>query len=60
VGEDLLAVSLTWFATRHPYIAAGLALLLVVIVVALIRSTIRALRALFCGAERRLSEGAVT
>jgi hypothetical protein len=60
VGEDLLAVSLTWFATRHPYIAAGLALLLVVIVVALIRSTICALRALFCGAERRLSEGAVT
>jgi hypothetical protein len=57
VGEDVVAVSLTWFATKHPYMAAGLALILVVIVVALIRWVVRALRALFRGAERRLSPG---
>jgi hypothetical protein len=55
VGEDVLAVSLTWFATKHPYIAGALALLLVVIVVGLIRWVVRALRALFRGAERRWS-----
>ena len=26
LGEDALAIFLTWFATRHPYIAAALAL----------------------------------
>jgi hypothetical protein len=57
LGEDVLAVSLTWFATKHPYVAAIVALILMVIVVALVRWVIRALRALFRGAEKRLGAG---
>jgi hypothetical protein len=37
LGEDALAVFLTWFATRHPYGAATIALALVLVVVLLIR-----------------------
>lgn len=55
VGEDVLAVSLTWIATKHPFIAAVLALLLVVVVVLFIRWVISSLGALFRGAEREWS-----
>lgn len=37
LGEDILAIALTWFATEHPYLAAGIALALVVTVVLVIR-----------------------
>jgi hypothetical protein len=53
--EDALAVALTWLATRHPYIAATIALSLVAVIVMLTRLVIRALRALFRGAESELS-----
>jgi len=53
--EDALAVALTWLATRHPYVAATIALCLVAIIVMLARFVIRALRALFRGAETELS-----
>ena len=52
VGEDVLAIGLTWLATRHPYIAGTLALSLVVVILLLVRLVIRALRALFIGAHR--------
>ncbi len=55
VGEDVLAVGLTWLATRHPYIAGTLAVVFVAIVVVLTRWVIRALRALFRGAEREIA-----
>ena len=55
VGEDVVAVGLTWLATRHPYVAGTLAAIFVVIVVLLTRWVIRALRALFRGAERELA-----
>jgi hypothetical protein len=55
LGEDVLAVGLTWLATRHPYIAGALALILVAIVVMLTRWVIRGLRALFRGAERQIA-----
>lgn len=55
VGEDILAVGLTWLATRHPYFAGTVAVTLVLIIVILIRWVIRALRALFRGAERELA-----
>ena len=54
MGEDVLAVFLTWFATLHPYIAAAIALAFLVIIVALVRWVVRALRALFRGAEHEL------
>jgi Domain of unknown function (DUF4126) len=51
LGEDVLAVALTWFSTVHPYIGGGIALAFVVAVVLLVRWVWRALRALFRGAE---------
>lgn len=50
VGEDVLAVGLTWMATTHPYIAASIALVMVAVLVLLVRWLWRALRALFRGA----------
>jgi hypothetical protein len=44
LSEDVLAVFLTWFATRHPYWAATIALALVLIVVLMIRWVVRAVR----------------
>src|ERR1700738_1308503 len=55
LGEDVLAVGLTWLATRHPYVAGTLATIFVVIVVLLTRWVIRAMRALFRGAEHELA-----
>jgi hypothetical protein len=55
LAEDALAVSLTWLATRHPYAAATIALTLVAIIVLLARVVIRALKALFRGAEKELA-----
>lgn len=50
-GEDILAVGLTWLATRHPYLAGTLAAIFVAIVVILIRWVVRAMKSLFRGAE---------
>src|ERR1700681_801153 len=47
LGEDALAVFLTWFATRHPYWAAMIALAFVLVVVVLIRWVVGALRSMF-------------
>ncbi|MGD1079327.1 MAG: DUF4126 domain-containing protein [Candidatus Sulfotelmatobacter sp.] len=55
VGEDILAIALTWLATRHPYVAGTLATIFVVIIVLLTRWVIRAMRALFRGAEHELA-----
>jgi hypothetical protein len=55
LAEDALAISLTWLATRHPYAAGAIALALVAIVILLARAVIRALRALFSGAEKELA-----
>jgi hypothetical protein len=55
LGEDAMAIFLTWFATQHPYSAAAIVLALLVIIVILARWVVRALRALFRGAERELA-----
>jgi len=54
LGEDALAVGLTWLATHHPYAAASIALTLLLIIILLARLVLRALRALFRGAENEL------
>ena len=54
-GEDGLAVFLTWYATRHPYISAAIVVVALVIIVVLIRFVIRAVASLFRGAERKLA-----
>ena len=51
LSEDGLAIFLTWFATRHPYGAAGIVGFLLVMIVILARWVLRALRGLFRGAE---------
>jgi hypothetical protein len=53
-AEDALAIGLTWFATTHPYWAAGIAAALLLAVVLVLRFVIRALRKLFSGAMQRL------
>jgi hypothetical protein len=57
LSEDVLAVGLTWLATRHPYAAALIALALLIIIVLLGRLVMNALRALFYGAEKELAGG---
>jgi hypothetical protein len=56
LGEDALAVFLTWFATRHPYSAAAIVAVLLAITAVLVRWVVRALRALFGGAEHALAK----
>src|SRR6202163_3984735 len=50
LGEDALAVFLTWFATRHPYWAATITLAFVLVVVVLMRWVVLAL----CSMLRRV------
>jgi len=54
LGEDALAILLTWFATQHPYVAAAIALGFVAVIALLVRWVVRSLRALFRGAEGEL------
>ncbi|HMK23125.1 MAG TPA: DUF4126 domain-containing protein [Terriglobales bacterium] len=56
LGEDALAIFLTWIATRHPYIAATIAASFLLIIILLVRWVVRALRALFRAAEGELVE----
>lgn len=51
LGEDALAIFLTWFATRHPYIAGAVAVCLLIVIVLLVHWVMRAIKALFRGAE---------
>lgn len=51
LGEDALAIFLTWFATQHPYIAAGLAVCFLAVIVILLRWVVKAVKALFRGLE---------
>ena len=54
LGEDALSISLTWLATRHPFVAGSIAAALVLVIVVLIRWIWRALRTLFRNAEHVL------
>ncbi len=56
-GEDVGAVWLTWIATQHPYVAATVVAVLLVIVALCLRWVIRALRSLYRGAASALSSG---
>ena len=56
LGEDALAISLTWLATVHPYIGGGIAAAFVVAVLLLIRWVWRALRSLFRGVEHAIAQ----
>lgn len=59
-GEDVIAVALTWFATRHPYIAAAVVLWLLIVITVLVRWVMRSLRSLFRGAEQQVKHASET
>ena len=54
LGEDALAVFLTWFATRHRYWAATIALAFVLVILALMRWVVGALRSMFRRAREEI------
>jgi Domain of unknown function (DUF4126) len=56
-GEDAAAISLTWFATKHPIIAGVIALMGVVLVIWFVRLVIRSLRRLLTRARATLKAG---
>jgi hypothetical protein len=54
LAEDGFAVFITWLATHHPFVAAGLVLVLLAILVTVIRWILRALKALLASAGAAL------
>jgi len=57
LGEDALAIFLTWFAVRHPYWSAAIVAVLLLVILFLTRWVVRSIRALFRGAEREVVKG---
>jgi hypothetical protein len=55
LSEDMVSISLTWLATRHPYVAGAVATAFVVLVVVMVRWVWRALASLFRGASEEMS-----
>jgi hypothetical protein len=51
MGEDALAIFLTWFATQHPVLASLIVLAFLIAIGVVIRWVVRALKNLFRGAE---------
>ena len=56
LGEDALAVLLTWFATKHPYWAASIVAAFLIAIIAFVRWVVRSLKRLFAGAEEVLAK----
>ena len=46
-AEDAFAIVVTWFATRHPFVAAGIVITMLAATVLLARWVVRAVRGLF-------------
>jgi len=55
LGEDVLAIGLTWIATHHPFVAAAVVIALLMVIALAVRWIARSLRRLFRGASRELS-----
>lgn len=55
VSEDVVAIGLTWFATRHPMLAGAIVVVFLLGIAFMIRLIIRAMRRLFRGAERAIA-----
>jgi len=54
-GEDALAIFLTWFATRHPIMAAAIVAAFLLVIVVVLRWVVRALKGLFRSAEDEMA-----
>ncbi len=50
LGEDVVAIGLTWLATKHPYFSVAIVGVLLLIIALMIRWVVRAMRQLFRGA----------
>lgn len=57
IGEDALAIFLTWFATRHPVIAALVVAAFLAILIMAMRWVVRALKGLFRSVDDELASG---
>jgi hypothetical protein len=57
LAGDGLAVSITWLATKHPYLSAGIVAVLLLITILMIRWIVRWLKTLF-HRQRPASSGA--
>jgi hypothetical protein len=55
-GEDVVAVSLTWFATNHPIIATAIVAVLLLTIAFAVRFVFRALKNLFRRARSRTAQ----
>jgi Domain of unknown function (DUF4126) len=56
VGEDVAAVSLTWFATKHPLIATAIVAVCLVLIILAIRYVVRSVKRLFNQARSSFHE----
>ncbi len=54
-GEDVGAISLTWVATQHPYAAAAIVAVLLVLIILCLRWVVRSLRNLYRKAGEAIS-----
>lgn len=54
-GEDGAAIFLTWLSTKHPYVAAGIVVALLVTIALLMRWVWKALKSLFARTEQALA-----
>ncbi len=56
MGEDTLSIFITWLATQHPYIAASIVAVLLVLTILMVRWVWRAMQALFRKGKQALEE----
>ncbi len=56
LGEDVIAIGLTWFATTHPYLAAVAVFVFLFLTILAVQFIWRALRRLFRGARRQMEK----
>jgi hypothetical protein len=56
-GEDVGAITLTWAATQHPYIAAAIVVVLLALIILCVRWVVRSLRNLYRKAAAALESG---
>jgi hypothetical protein len=59
IGEDIAAVILTWFATKHPVVSAIIVAICLLLVILTIRYVIRSVKRLFQQARGALSAASV-
>jgi cadmium resistance protein CadD (predicted permease) len=57
LGEDALAIFITWFATSHPVLAAAIVVTFLVMMIVLVRFVLRGFRYLFSRRQRQLHTG---